>query len=55
LRNTHPLCELERLWEQDKLQWAITLAYKKAGIHPIRFPGDALTSVQRSKAEWLNF
>jgi len=32
-----------------------TLAYKKADIHPIRFPGDALTPAQQNKAKWLNF
>jgi len=32
-----------------------TLAYKKADIKPIQFPGDALTPVQKSKAKWLNF
>jgi len=32
-----------------------TLAYRKADIHPIHFPGDTLTPAQKSKAKWLNF
>jgi len=32
-----------------------TLAYRKADIHPIHFPGDALTPAQKNKAKWLNF
>ncbi len=32
-----------------------TLAYKKADIRPIHFPGDALTPAQKNKARWLNF
>jgi len=32
-----------------------TLAYKKTDIHPINFPGNALTPVQKNRAKWLNF
>jgi len=32
-----------------------TLAYRKADIHPISFPGEALTPAQKSRARWLNY
>jgi len=32
-----------------------TLAYRKADIHPIHFPGDTLTPAQKNMARWLNF